>query len=162
MTMKIRWESVLGFDGRYEVSTAGQVRSLLGRGRILRPAPVNGYPVVSLHKNLCQKSYPVHKLVLEAFKGPCPNGMQARHKDGDRLNPSLSNLQWGTQSQNEADKIQHGTASKFSADDIEKLNDLRAKGLSQREIGGRLGMSQTYVRMLLRGEPLWLSSLSGA
>lgn len=51
----------------------------------------------------------VARLVLEAFVGPCPVGMECRHLDGNCLNDSISNLAWGTQLQNKADMEYHGT-----------------------------------------------------
>ena len=51
----------------------------------------------------------VHRLVLAAFHGPCPEGMQARHLNGDKLDNRAENLAWGTPSENAADKIRHGT-----------------------------------------------------
>ena len=55
-----------------------------------------------------RKSYKVHVLVLDAFVGPRPNGMQGLHRDDDHANNNLSNLYWGTQSQNMADRLRNG------------------------------------------------------
>jgi predicted XRE-type DNA-binding protein len=54
----------------------------------------------------------VHRLVCEAFHGPCPDGMHCRHLDGSRANNTPSNLCWGTKAENEADKLRHGTLLK--------------------------------------------------
>ena len=51
----------------------------------------------------------VHRLVLEAFVGPRPEGMVARHLNGDPGDNRLENLAWGTQSENNYDKVRHGT-----------------------------------------------------
>ena len=51
----------------------------------------------------------VHRLVLETYVGPCPEGMECRHLDGDPLNNNLDNLCWGTKSENSLDSIRHGT-----------------------------------------------------
>jgi hypothetical protein len=53
----------------------------------------------------------VHRLVLEAFVGPCPEGMECRHLDGDPANNRLENLRWGTHRENAADQVRHGTAA---------------------------------------------------
>jgi hypothetical protein len=53
----------------------------------------------------------VHRLVLEAFVGPCPEGMLTRHLDGDPANNHLDNLRWGTPAENFADSVRHGTAA---------------------------------------------------
>ena len=68
-----------------------------------------GYPCVKLRRNKIRKSYLVHRLVLLTFRGPCPDGMEGRHLDGDPKNCHLSNLKWDTPKENAADKIQHGT-----------------------------------------------------
>lgn len=65
-----------------------------------------------LHVNLCnrgRKMCAIHRLVLEAFIGPCPKGMECRHLDGDKQNNKLDNLKWGTHSENQQDAVKHGT-----------------------------------------------------
>lgn len=64
-------------------------------------------PAVSLYP--ANKTFYVHRLVLIAFVGPCPDGMEACHEDGNVLNNALPNLRWDTPSANAADKIRHGT-----------------------------------------------------
>lgn len=51
----------------------------------------------------------IHRLVAEAFIGPCPEGHQVRHMDGNRTNSVLSNLTYGTCRDNQLDSIAHGT-----------------------------------------------------
>ena len=120
-----QWKPIVGYEGLYEVSDQGRVRSLdrwlscrdgqrqWHRGRVLKQfSNGNGYQGVSL-SNLCNGYNPkrlyVHSLVLESFVGPRPNGHQAAHNDGDRSNNRLSNLRWATVSDNLADKLDHGT-----------------------------------------------------
>lgn len=68
-----------------------------------------GYRVVTLCGPGVQLRRYIHVLILETFKGPCPNGMQARHyPDGNVNNNAISNLQWGTPKQNSADRVEHG------------------------------------------------------
>jgi len=111
------WRAIPGAEG-YEVSSIGEVRSIprikrhsrygLARyaGRMLRPAPnADGYPRVNIGGKHCF----VHVLVLRAFVGECPPGMQACHSDGNRANPSLDNLRWDTPKANVADRRAHGT-----------------------------------------------------
>ncbi len=76
--------------------------------RFLKPY-LNRYYRVSLCKK--GKSYIklIHRLVLETFVGPCPKGMQCRHLDGNSQNNHLSNLKWGTPSDNRQDAVKHGT-----------------------------------------------------
>lgn len=103
------WRSVLGFEGLYEISDDGQVRS--ARGRLRKPVEnrPNGYLTVQLRRDLRTHKRYIHRLVLEAFVGPCPPGMECCHRDGDIGNNSVPNLYWGTRKQNIEDMLRHGT-----------------------------------------------------
>lgn len=121
--MTEEWRSVVGYEGLYEVSDQGRVRSLdrevwnprgfvaNRRGVTLRPAPNHGgYPLVTLYSGgRTRKTIQVHKLVLEAFVAPKPPGTEARHRDGNPENNVPSNLMWSTHSKNIKDQIRHGT-----------------------------------------------------
>lgn len=115
-----QWRPVVGYEGAYEVSDRGQVRSLPrphASGRILRPGRANkfGHLHVSLWLNGSGKSRLVHHLVLEAFTGPRPDPppgckrIEARHLDGNPAKNLLSNLAWGTSGENKRDAVTHGT-----------------------------------------------------
>jgi hypothetical protein len=116
------WKPVVGFEGLYEVSDRGRVRSLdrvypqlsrkgkghkhTHKGRILRPAPAShGYLTVVLGRG---NTRTVHSLVAEAFIGPCPEGQEILHKDQTRLNSRLSNLRYGTRTENILDAVRSG------------------------------------------------------
>ena len=117
------WKPVLGYEGRYEVSDLGHVRSCDRRartkgtstrfhaGRLLKGiSTARGRVVVTLHDGAGhQKTRLVHHLVLEAFRGERPDGTEACHWDGDASNNRLSNLRWDSHLANEADKARHGT-----------------------------------------------------
>jgi hypothetical protein len=81
------------------------------KGRILKQfRDGRGYVRVGIHKEGKTLFCLVHRLVLEAFVGPCPDGMQCRHfPDRDPTNNRLGNLQWGTPGENQADRKIHGT-----------------------------------------------------
>lgn len=114
-----KWLPVVGFEGRYEVSSRGRVRSLDSvrrdgnplRGRVMRPSrhPRTGHlRVVLWTLDGRQLTRLVHRLVLEAFVGPCPDGLQGLHWDDDPGNNAVKNLYWGTSSQNRKDSIRNG------------------------------------------------------
>ena len=119
------WAWIPGFDGRYQVSDAGNVRSvsryvITGHGKTWKPGRILK-PHLS-HKNrpgvdylqvwLCRDGYEVrqkiHRLVLLAFRGEPPAGTEACHNDGDRFNNRLSNLRWDTHDANVQDRVRSG------------------------------------------------------
>jgi hypothetical protein len=155
----------------YRIGDDGSIWSCRdARGRItvrwhrLRPQRhTGGYLVINLRAEPGGKvrTYYLHRLVLEAFVGPCPPGMVACHDpDFDRTNNRLSNLRWGTQAENLADmkrlrrscfgsRHHNAKLSEWTAIDVFRL---RYEGLTQDEIGERLGVEQTTVGEILRGE----------
>lgn len=119
MTTEV-WRPIPGYKGFYSVSSAGRVRSekrlvvdSIGRPRrikerILRPrADKIGYVKVALHKNGVGDSILIHRLVVSAFIGPCPIGREVNHRDGDKTNNHLNNLEYVTRREN----IQHSFSS---------------------------------------------------
>lgn len=111
--MPERWLPIPGREGRYDVSDMGRVRSLLGREPRILKACIDrkGYAQVNLSggdRSLAPVPR-VHGLVLLAFVGVRPDGMECRHVDGDSMNNRLSNLAYGTHSENELDRVAHGT-----------------------------------------------------
>lgn len=116
-----RWLPVVGYEGLYEVSDQGRVKSLqrrvrdrkgfrLVRERILRWNQNGfGYHTVVLCREGSKKTRSIHQLVLEAFVGPRPDGAVACHNDGNPTNNQPSNLRWDTQSNNLYDAVRHGT-----------------------------------------------------
>lgn len=115
-----RWLPVAGFEGVYEVSDLGRVRSLdrlesmsSGRTRQRYGKLVRGtqddYRIVHLRSRGCARNVRVHRLVLETFVGPCPDKHEGCHNDGNRTNNALSNLRWDTRSANMRDAVKHGT-----------------------------------------------------
>jgi hypothetical protein len=97
------------------VSTYGGVKSLkyfshTGKvGTLKQNRSKLGYLSVALYKNGKIKRLSTHRLVLEAFMGQCPNGMECAHNDGNKQNNKLKNLRWDTPSNNHGDKLKHGT-----------------------------------------------------
>lgn len=111
------WRAIPGYEGRYEASSHGRVRSLTrrdGRGvlheGIIRKLQVDekGYRRVTLHRN-GRRGLLVHQLVCMTFHGPRLAKMEVRHIDGNNKNNFASNLAWGTASENQFDKVIHGT-----------------------------------------------------
>ena len=106
------WLPVPGFEGWYEVSSAGRVRSLHTSAlRVLsQTQDRSGHMRVTLYRD--GKAHPgklVHQMVAGAFLGPRPDGFVCRHLNGNPTDNRPENLAWGTYSQNELDSVQHGT-----------------------------------------------------
>jgi hypothetical protein len=153
------WKPVVGYEGSCVVSNMGRVRSCAGVVR--KPYYRNpGYAIVNLSRPKSIKTWYVHRLVLEAFVGPCPDGMECCHNDGDPTNNRLENLRWDTRCANQADRVRHGTRlcgerhpmaklSKAKADDIRRL---LASGWQQREVARLYGIGQATVGRINRRE----------
>lgn len=116
------WRTVVGYEGYYEVSDWGRVQSLDRvvdgcsgssrhiSGRVLA-SNVSGsgrYPTVTLWRENVSSWRAVHDIVLEAFVGPRPPGMEARHGDDIPTHLWLENLSWGTRSDNMHDRVRNG------------------------------------------------------
>lgn len=102
------WREVPGTIG-YLVSSMGRARGK--RGQLLKATPTpKGYPRLNFYGDK-KGSYFLHTAVLESFVGPRPEGMEVRHLNGNPADARLSNLAWGTRTQNRADRIAHGTDS---------------------------------------------------
>jgi hypothetical protein len=108
-----KWIDVVGYEGKYEVSDAGRVRSVprprAKGGPLAMPPDFHGRAHVTLHKDGKQKVHHVHRLVAEAFFGPLPPGCETRHLDGNPLNNAASNLLYGTRSSNQRDAVEYGS-----------------------------------------------------
>ena len=96
MTLKEVWKDVSGFEGLYQVSNFGRVKSLLKDRIMKRTIRPDGYLSVSLHKDGKQKSFLVHRLVASAYIGNPDNYPQINHKDENKTNNCVSNLEWCT------------------------------------------------------------------
>lgn len=103
------WRPVVGFEGFYEVSDFGNVRS---RGVSIKPwiNAGTGYPMVDLKVYGKVKKLSVHRMVLFAFRGPPEEGKVCCHEDGNPRNNKLENLRWDTSAANAADLKRHGRA----------------------------------------------------
>ena len=119
------WKPVPGYEGYYEVSNLGQVKSLPRKvnrngfpmavpGRVMKQSKTsNGYWKVLLSKDGLTKNVMVHTAVAAAFLGARPDGSVIRHLNGDQTDNRAENLSYGTQSDNMRDMERHGRGKKF-------------------------------------------------
>ena len=105
--MKEEWKDIPGYEGKYQVSNLGRVKNLI-RNNILKPiSKRNGYLSVSLVNNKKIKQFLVHRLVAITFL-PNPNNYSIiNHKDYDKTNNTIVNLEWCTQKHNVQHSIDH-------------------------------------------------------
>lgn len=175
-----RWKPVLGFEGAYEVSDFGRVRSCdrqavyvrivdgqpqkatrLRRGTLLRPGTVkSGHQLVSLGRGASRL---VHRLVLDAFVGPKPPGHEGCHGDGNPANNRLDNLRWGTRSDNVQDAVRHGThgtwtkklarspRAMLNPDTVIQIKRRLSTGASCAEIAPEFGVTRSAIYRIREG-----------
>lgn len=167
------WAPVVGYEGLYEVSTLGRVRSLerfskqrFGNlqhrpERVLRPIndhTSTKYLYVNLSKNGRSKKFAIHRLVLEAFIGPCPSANhQACHNDGCRTNPRLDNLRWDTIKANAADVERHGNRVRGEQSPRAKLTAQQVNYVlscheSSLKLSRALGVASSTIRAIRIGQ----------
>jgi hypothetical protein len=162
--MTERWVEVVGYEGLYEVSDIGRVRSLerrrlTTRGNQRWPAkvlkvfidPSTGYSCVNLSNGAGAKKCSVHALVLSAFRGARPDDMEGCHEDGNRSNNALTNLRWDTRLSNAADRVRHGMQVKGERSPGARLTGelvgwIRDSGQSSIELSTVLGVASSTVR----------------
>jgi hypothetical protein len=164
-----RWAPIAEWEGFYAVSTEGRIRSearIVSRSdgsqqsvreRVLKlGVHSGGYLSVVLCRDGIPRSVFVHRIVLQAFVGPCPRGMESRHLDGDKANPRLGNLAWGTPVENAADRARHGRQVSGERVGNSKLtrvavDRIRLDGRAHTKIAADFGVSQTMISRIKRG-----------
>ena len=155
---KERWLPVVGFEGFYEVSDCGRVRGvdrILSDGRnwkgklLFQKTDKGGHKSVRLCINKFHFFRGVHCLVLTAFVGSCPDGMQGAHNDGVPHHNRLKNLRWDTPKGNTADRYKHGTIkfgetnslAKLTRRQVSSIKKMRRDGVIYKVIGARFGIT---------------------
>ncbi len=168
------WREVRGYEKLYQVSSLGRIKSVdrkvefirkskiiltSVREKILQPLPDKGnqgHCFVSLSKGnkIIRKS--IHRIVLEAFVGPCPEGMECRHLDGIPWNNRLTNLCWGTKKENMADRTKHGNTQIGIKHHNVKLTEADVHSI--RRLYGKDGHSYARLSVLFKvsAHQIWL------
>ena len=156
------WKDIKGYEKLYQVSNFGRVRSfgkivvngvvIKKKVRILKPQNRNNYHKVTLCKNgeKCQIS--VHFLVLSTFTGSRPLGMVVNHKDLNKINNYLENLEYCTQAENVNDALSNGSGGtlKLSRGDIEKIR-MEPSCYSYKFLSEKYNISASYLGRVKKG-----------
>lgn len=159
---------MVGYENHYQVSSLGRVKRTAPAtgariGRILKPAAMtSGYLFVVLSVESVTKAFSIHRIVAAAFIGPCPDRHDVNHKNGDRHDNRVENLEYMTRSQN----IRHGMQfprkhTSLRGDMLpnaklneEKVRDIKlrlARGEQQSEIAVRYGVKRTTIWRVAHG-----------
>jgi hypothetical protein len=167
------WRAVPEYEGLYEVSNLGRVRSLdrhvtysngvvrLHKGRIIKQNISSRYSLVGLHKEGKMVTKAVHRLVTLAFLGP--SELVVNHLDNDGHNNNLTNLEYCTQSHNIKHAYEKGNKSavginngqaKFTEKDVKKIKNLFIKGYKNKEISELYGVAPSNISGIRTGR-LW-------
>lgn len=152
----IEFRSIDGLD-KWRFGSDGSAWSRRGLGREWKPMKLqpnkDGYLIVSLGSKI--RNVGVHRLILMAFVGPCPAGMECRHIDGNPSNNRLDNLKWGTRQENADDMIQHGTTTQGERSGMAKLNEMKVREIRRlhneermtyRDIGNKFGVVHSTIK----------------
>jgi len=172
-----KWRDVPGYEGLYQVSNYGRVRSLdryvwnrcrargkrdFLKGSILRPQKhVAGYLFVALYKDGKKRQIRINRLVLTVFDRPPKEGEESNHMNGNKTNNYIDNLEWMTKLQNQRHAIEvlgkHNgggkyTRDKLNEDGIRGIKDLLKEGVSQGQIAKRFNVCYWTIHNIKMGK----------
>lgn len=149
----LKLKLIPGFDN-YAVTNTGNVYKMplfVGKPKLLKTG-LWGDDHLRVRLGKAGKFY-VHRLVLLAFVGPCPEGMECRHLDGDYLNNHLWNLCWGTRKENNEDTVRHGTNYlKLTKDDVLEIRYRCESGESHFQVAKDKGVTRGHVTGIVNRE----------
>ncbi|MDP1931945.1 MAG: NUMOD4 motif-containing HNH endonuclease [Gammaproteobacteria bacterium] len=171
---KEKWLPVPEFEGIYEASSLGGIRSLSRdvvrhtaggsntttiKERLIVGGPhKSGYNLIHLFKNGKRTVTTRHAVVASAFLGPRPIGMDVCHKDGVKSNCRLSNLMYGSKAENEQHKVLHGTVLKGESQPVSKLTETQAREILMNDVDDnkvlaeRYGVTHSNISAIRRGK----------
>lgn len=169
--MKEIWKDIKGYEGFYQISNLGNVRSLQRKApsgksvkQIIRKQSIdkNGYCVVGLNKNKTQKTYKVHRLVAIAFIDNPKNLPEVNHKDEDKTNNNVSNLEWCDAKYNltygsrkdmfVGTKNNNCKLSEQDVKDIRRLYKKRDPKFNSLALGKKYGISHTHILNIIKNK----------
>jgi hypothetical protein len=169
--MKEIWKDILNYEGLYQASTFGKIKSLKRNntnGKILKPfLNSNGYLYITLSKNGKCKNFKIHKIIASTFIGePTFDKKEIRHLNGNRFDNNSSNLKYGNRSEQMKDRIKHGThfqpdnkgskqwLSKLMDSDILEIIDLIKLGWSDTKIAIKYNVCRQTINGI-RNHKTW-------
>lgn len=169
------WKDIEGYEGLYQVSTCGNIKSLAkprknGNGRsyiqkeklLKQTFTSTGYKKVELYKDGKRKGFKVHRLVAIAFIPNPDNKPEVNHIDGNKINNNIDNLEWVTSSENSIHAYETGLSpNKKELDEI-RIIELYNKGASKEEISRMFDVSNVVIVRILKENGIRLRTKSEA
>jgi hypothetical protein len=163
------WRPVVGWKNIYDVSNLGRIRRVLAAhgthaGRVLKPWPATGgYLYVILQHRGRKAEIAVHRIVAASFLGRCPLRFDVNHKDGNRANPQLDNLEYLSRGDNHrhAYRILKRTVvsrtgetngnSKLTQEQVAEIRRRYVRGkISQQSLAAEFQVNQTMIGFIIR------------
>ena len=168
---KETWKDIPNYEGVYQVSNLGRIRSLdryvtRGKSGFFKEGQIqklqnngNGYLYKQLKYKGNYKNFYIHRLVLMVFVGKRPDGMVICHKDGDITNNELSNLRYDTPLENNIDQFRHETRKNIlKNDEVIKIREMYSEGYKPSDISKILNIKIHSVRNIAHGKTYtWLN-----
>lgn len=148
-----RWAAIPGFEP-YQASSHGRIR---GDNGILATTinPRTGRECVTLWNSGSPKTLTVHRMVLMAHEPTDDTSLEVCHRNGDKTDNRLANLRWGTRSENQQEKVRHGSRGgpqKLTAQRAQEIKNARKTGLTQQAVADRFGISRPLVSLIENGK----------
>lgn len=174
------WRPVVGWGDYYDVSNEGRLRRSPGSPKIGRAVPGRvlslhgriddgGYRLAELSRNGRRVTKKLHRLIAASFLGVRPTRIQVNHKDGNKLNNRLDNLEYVTNQENmrhairlglfdpsQAGRKRAGVGMKLNAGDVMDIRSRVASGESRRAVASAYGLHVMTIGQIIRRE-IWRS-----
>ena len=158
-----QWNPIPGYEGYYSASNFGQIRrdkpeANTYSGKIIAPNKKGRYPRIGLTKNGFKKMFSVHRLIAITFLGNPPLNYMVNHKDGNKQNNTLKNLEWVTAKENMAHSLKNGFNPQGSRAYNAKLNESQVRKIriryaqekiSQQKLANEFNVSQVLISVIL-------------
>lgn len=163
------WKDIPGYEGMYRVSDMGRVESLHRvitrsngtswtiRAKILKPYLHKGYWGVNLCNDSGHRFTDIHLLVALAFLGPRPGGYHTHHKDGDKTNNNVENLEYKQLEEHHSHHVRGSKhpLSKIDEETARQVKHLMAQKVKRSEIVARTGVSVHIIKDIQRERTWW-------
>jgi uncharacterized protein YerC len=158
------WKDIVGYEGLYQVSNLGNVKSF-NKNKLMKIGfHQDGYNRLWLSKENKSKGFLLHRLIAIHFI-PNPNNLpEVNHKDANKLNNSIGNLEWCSHSENMAHANAMGlisttemikTLKKYNSVDRDRATELINSGKSFREVERITGISAKTIKTMVEKPELY-------